>query len=230
MHRPLVLLLLLLSSLAPRNILGEEEIKTYRLTFLSAQEDLSHLSLDSNGEVTPLLIPSGQFPAPQVVRNNGTVRLLRKDEQGSMVIAGQVRLPAESTDYLLLVFPRDPQAGTVHLSPMDFSHRTFPPGAFRILNFTQRPVQGNIAGSGLNLEAGKHTVLVPKQPKRTLPVLFAYPGQSAEDSLLSTTWFYNPQHRYLVFLFPDEHGERVGIRTLRHFPKPEPPGSEEPSP
>jgi len=147
--------------------------------------------------------------------------MFRKNCDGQLVLAGQTRLPEASRGVLILVFPREDDAERLHLFPMDFSNRQFPSGAFRILNFTQRPVHGSIAGTLMKVEAGRNTVGDPKEQKRTLSVMFAYPGQSAQDSLLSTTWFYNPRHRYLVFLYPDEEGERVGIRTLRHFPKPE---------
>jgi len=222
MLRNTLVLLVCLFGLLPGHAQERPERRNCKITLLSIEKDLDHLHIQTPEGWKKLFIPSGQFPDPIDITTDGSFALYTSDEEAGMTPAAQVALPETSNDLLLLLFPIPDQPGRFRIFPMDFSSRQFPQGAFTILNLTSRIVIGRIDGTQIQIGARDSSVLRPQSGRRTLPVLFAYPGQSAQDSLLSTTWFHNPRHRYLVFLYPHQDEERIGVRTLRHFPKPDP--------
>ncbi len=193
------------------------ELRNYEITLLAVQEDIRDLYIPREGKAEKLFIPSAEFDDALSLQSDGRFALYRKDDEGGMQVAAQCTLPGNTRHVLILLFPHPEKNEQYQLMPMDFSNRNFPSGSFRILNMTRDPLIGSIGNTRERFAPGSSQLIQPSSSSRTLPVLFAAPGQSLEDSLLSTTWFYNPRHRYLVFLYPGADKERVGIRTIRHI-------------
>ena len=196
-----------------------------KATLLSLGEDIRDLYVRSGEEPRLLRIPASRIPAPVELKpdEDGLFTFFRKQEgengETTWIPTGRVSIP-EPLDHPLLLFLPSRNAETPYrILPFEFSATSFPGGSFFLINLTGKDVKGRIGESPVILPAGNTRNLKPANSDRTLEVLFLYADAQERDALLTTTWFYNPRHRYLVFLYPDiENRDRVGIRTIRNFP------------
>jgi hypothetical protein len=203
----------------------EESSSSKSVLLLSLKDEIRELHANVEGEPTLLKIPSARFPAPVQLQPDEDGRLSffteRKNEEETLwVPAASATLPPEIQSPLLLFFPTGNQEQPYRVHVLEFSEKTVPAGSFFLINLTGKSVKGRIGGANIELASGRSQSLKPSVDSRTLEVLMLYADAKDREALLTTTWFYNPRHRYLVFLYPDQETDRVGIRTVRQFQTP----------
>jgi hypothetical protein len=185
-----------------------------------------HASID--GEPKKIIIPSTRFRAPLRLQPDaeGNVSFYRPsaaDSEQQWVRVAEAVLPDSVHTPLLLFYPSSDQPETYNIHVMEFSRQTVSPGSFLLMNLTGKSVNGRIGGRQFTLNYREPKTIKPAVNARTLEVILLYAEATEREALLTTTWFYNEAHRYLVFLFPDkENRDRIGIRTIRKFEDPEP--------
>lgn len=211
MKIPLVICLMLLGASG----LAQEQI---RLQFLSLQtEGIEGVYWSRDGEMTPLRVPHAFFSRPLRVSAGSDLPLYRRAEgEEGWREAARLELPRGEREALVLLQSRGNGLAAV---VVPLRERDFPQGSYLVVNRTGQDLALVLDGQAERFAANTSRVVRPERQRQApIPVLLRLADDPDNNTLVTTTWFHDPDNRELVFLSLQPEG--LLVRTVTRHPAP----------
>lgn len=171
-------------------------------------------------EWVPLEVPSEFLPSPQTYTGPGPIYIARlapaaeEDPAPRYLPVAEVAIP-ENTDQVILLFTE--RNGNLNVTAIPLREQNFPEGSYMVFNQTGRGLVMVLEERASLLAAGAVRTVRPDNRERgPVPVVLRFTRDDSNHSLITSTWFYHPQRRRLVFLFEEE--DQIRVRGITWYP------------
>lgn len=156
----------------------------------------------------------------------GPVVLTTKADPGSAKVEGDVvgecELPSKPGSYILLMLPDDASPAKSKVVVVDSSAKAFPPGSFKVMNFTTTPVKIELEGKAFEFPPGEAKLIekAPMGENQTAGMRASYERDGKWTTISSGVWPSPGEKRVLQVLIESGANKRVELRGIRDVAKP----------
>lgn len=201
----------------------EPENIRVRIQAVSASaDDMRGIYFFDGRQMRELLVPGTYIPDPVVYRGPNPLTLFEvnpdpENEDMPYRPAAQIRIPADEPQVILMLSRNE---GQLRGAAIPLRERGFPAGAFLVFNFSGQDVVLMLNEEVHRVANGRQQIIrTSVSERRAIPMMYRSADEREHRSFVSTSWFFNPDHRYLLFFFRE--GENLSTRSLTWFDTPD---------
>lgn len=174
-------------------------------------EALSGIFWHDGQEYLPLRVPASYLPEAVAVEGPNPMPLFveARGPEGETLYrpAGAVGLPPEGGAVILLLRRRGDEV-LGQAVPLETGR--FPDGSYMIFNLSREMLFLSMEEQVSRIAGGGVAVVRPASASPApIPVMFRRDDQQEDLDIVTTTWFYNPRARHLVFFFRMDGREQI---------------------
>lgn len=221
--KPLLKFLTIVLILGGHAFAQEPENIRVRIQAVSASaDDMRGIYFFDGRQMRELLVPGTYIPDPVVYRGPNPLTLFEvnpdpENEGLPYRPVAQIRIPADEPQVILMLSKNE---GQLRGAAIPLRERGFPTGAFLVFNFSGQDVVLMLNEDVHRVANGRQQIVrLSVSERKAIPMVYRFAEETEQRSFVSTSWFFNPDHRYLLFFFRED--DKLSTRSLTWFDTPD---------